>query len=122
MTCQVYQFRGHWEAMLVLPEAVKATVRMVVPEISFLTAVHQARNGRVTSRTWRRQNAWGLLSQAVWTRGKKEGRRWGTSHAGVARNTILGSQWRVGSTDCVTLEWCQLSSSVVCWSGKVRTE
>lgn len=48
--------------MLVLPEAVKATVRMVVPEISFLTAVHQARNGRVTSRTWRRQNAWGLLS------------------------------------------------------------
>lgn len=91
---------GHWEAMLVLPEAVRATVRMVFPEISFLTAVHQAGNSRVSSRTPRRQNAWGLLSRGMWARGKREEGRWGTSHAGVARNAILGSPWRVGSVGC----------------------
>lgn len=87
---------GHCEAMLVLPEAVRATVRMVFPEISFLTAG----NGRVSSRTPRRQNAWGLLSRGMWARRKREGGRWGASPAGVARNAILGSQWRVGSVGC----------------------
>lgn len=55
--------------------------------------------------------------------GKREGGRWGTSHAGVARNAILGSQWRVGSVGCVILEWCQLCLTPCArWSGKVRTE
>lgn len=64
---------GHWEAMLGLLEAVRATVRMAFPEISFVTAVHQAGNGRMSSGTLRRQNAWGLLSRG--SVDKKEERR-----------------------------------------------
>lgn len=66
---------GHWEAMLGLPEAVRATVRMAFPEISFLTAVHQAGDGRMSSGTPRRQNDGAYSLGGLWTRGKSEGRR-----------------------------------------------
>lgn len=43
VTCPVYQCRDHWEAML---EAARATVRVMFPVISLLTAMHQAWSGK----------------------------------------------------------------------------
>lgn len=63
-----------------------------------------------------------ILSQGMWGRGKREGGRWVTSLAGVARNAILGSQWRIGSVGCVTLEWGPaVSSSVLVREGEDRS-
>lgn len=62
VTCQVYQLKGHWEAMIVLLEAVRATVRVVFPVISLLTVTCQACSGKSGRET---EEACGLLSWSV---------------------------------------------------------
>lgn len=72
VTCPVCHVEDHWEAMIFLVEAARATVRVM-----FLTAMHQAWSGKSGRDTKEGEHMGLTLSWCVGQ--KRQSRRWGTS-------------------------------------------